>query len=287
MISVASSFENALSAAGVLIAELYEITLSNNVTYYYTNHNKDIDWGSPSQTYTAIPITREGIKKQINLEPDIVQISLANITGDFTDVVQLNLLDGATIVIKRIQWNQAYGAGMEMKIFEGTADIDYNRDLITLTCTAYLNTLNIAFPKNMYQDPCNNTLFDAGCGLNALSWDYNGTASSTADDRFHLTDSDLLTVLSALSNDASFLNLGELRIDSGSSAGQRRMIRTVDVDNTIIYITNPFPYAVENGDSYTVFAGCDKRPETCRDRFSNEESFTGFVYIPKPEETAM
>ena len=38
------------------------------------------------------------------------------------------------------------------------------------------------------------------------------------------------------------------------------------------------PIAV--GDDFVVRAGCDKRLETCRDRFANVVNFRGFPHIP-------
>lgn len=38
--------------------------------------------------------------------------------------------------------------------------------------------------------------------------------------------------------------------------------------------------APETGDGFEVIAGCDKRLETCREKFSNALNFQGFPYIP-------
>ena len=37
---------------------------------------------------------------------------------------------------------------------------------------------------------------------------------------------------------------------------------------------------IEAGDGFVVRAGCDKRLETCRDRFANVVNFRGFPHIP-------
>jgi uncharacterized phage protein (TIGR02218 family) len=37
---------------------------------------------------------------------------------------------------------------------------------------------------------------------------------------------------------------------------------------------------IGEGDAFTVTAGCDKRFETCRDRFANSINFRGFPHIP-------
>ena len=39
-------------------------------------------------------------------------------------------------------------------------------------------------------------------------------------------------------------------------------------------------YPIAAGDGFTVTAGCDKRNETCRDRFANIANFRGFPHMP-------
>jgi uncharacterized phage protein (TIGR02218 family) len=40
------------------------------------------------------------------------------------------------------------------------------------------------------------------------------------------------------------------------------------------------PRPIEVGDTFDITAGCDKRLETCRDRFSNVVNFGGFPHMP-------
>ena len=40
------------------------------------------------------------------------------------------------------------------------------------------------------------------------------------------------------------------------------------------------PFVSGTGDTFTVTAGCDKRFETCRDRFANGANFRGFPHMP-------
>ena len=37
---------------------------------------------------------------------------------------------------------------------------------------------------------------------------------------------------------------------------------------------------IEEGDTFTVRAGCDKRFATCREKFGNAEAFRGFPHMP-------
>jgi uncharacterized phage protein (TIGR02218 family) len=40
------------------------------------------------------------------------------------------------------------------------------------------------------------------------------------------------------------------------------------------------PRPIQAGDTFSITAGCDKRFETCRDRFSNVVNFGGFPHMP-------
>jgi len=284
MIDLDSSFSAAIAAGTIQLTELYEVTLANGDTYYYANHIKDITWNS--QLYTALPVQRTPLNRSTSGEPDSIEIMLANISGDLVDVVQKNLLDNAIVTIKRICRDLSYATDKEITVFKGVADVEFNRDYMKLICSDFLNSLNIQCPRNMFQEPCNRLLFDDHCSVDISNYSHVGIATSTAGTNYYLVDADLSTVCSALDSDASYLNVGELRIDEGSNAGQRRMIRRVTMPDTI-YIASAFPYPVESGSSYTIYAGCDKKPETCHNIFSNDSNFNGFMYIPKPEDQLM
>ena len=42
----------------------------------------------------------------------------------------------------------------------------------------------------------------------------------------------------------------------------------------------PAGAAIEIGDQFTATAGCDKRFDTCRTKFSNAANFRGFPFMP-------
>jgi len=42
----------------------------------------------------------------------------------------------------------------------------------------------------------------------------------------------------------------------------------------------PPPESIEPGDVFVVTAACDKRFETCREKFANAENFRGFPHLP-------
>ncbi|KKN30424.1 hypothetical protein LCGC14_0834030, partial [marine sediment metagenome] len=191
MLDPNDAFQNALISDTLKLAELYDVALSNGTTYYYTSHSENIKWGDPSKIYISIPIQRQPITNNINLEMDTVQLSLQNISDDLYDLVQKNVLDSAIITIRRINWTDSYASDLETIMFVGTADIEFDRQILTLTCKSILNSLNVQIPRPLYQEPCNHVLFDEGCALTKSNFKYDGITNFGASDRFSIIDSDV------------------------------------------------------------------------------------------------
>jgi len=76
MRDISDAFAAAIAANKLSTCEIYEITLALGTTYYFTSHNEDIDWGTPSIRYKALPIQRSTIKSAMNLEADSVELVL-------------------------------------------------------------------------------------------------------------------------------------------------------------------------------------------------------------------
>lgn len=285
MLSPNEAFQNAILAGTLKIAELYEVELSTGSTYYYTTHGENIVWGSPSKIYYSAPIERNQITNNINLEMDTVQINIQNITGELYDLVNKNVLDAAKITIKRIHWTDSYAADLETVLFVGTADVEFDRRTLILSCKSILNSLNIQVPRQMYQEPCNHSLFDANCGLTRADYAYPGTTSVNSSNRLTLTDNNLKVNLDGTNpSDVTLFKLGEVEITSGDNIGQKRMIRTASPSNVIVM--TPFANDILSDVTFNAYPGCDKRvAETCSDVFANHINFLGFIDVAKIQET--
>ena len=285
MLSPNASFQSAIKAGTLKLAELYEIELSLGVTHYFTTHSENLLWGDPLHTYIALPIERQPISNNINLEMDTVQITLQNISGDLYEQVHLNVLDAAKITIKRINWTDSYAADLETTLFVGTADVSFDRKTLVLTCKSIFNSLNVLVPRQLYQEPCNHTLFDNNCTLVRASYKYSGTTTQNSANRLVLTDLNLAVNLDGDDPlDVSLYALGEVEITSGDNTGQRRMVRKASTSD--ITVLTPFSNDILSGVTFNAYPGCDKRvAETCSDVFANHLNFLGFIHIAKIQET--
>jgi len=183
---VNQDFIDAIEEQSLKLAELFIIELAGGEVYRYTTHDTDITWDAGGNTYTSTTMARSPIEFTNNFESDNVKVFFGNLEGDFYDKVQKDILESVKVTIKRILWNETYAADLEITLFSGFADIDFDRQVLTFTCRPVADTLNLQIPKNTYQEPCNNSLYDNLCGLSRLLYAYAGTA--TGGSNLTLTD---------------------------------------------------------------------------------------------------
>ena len=178
MRSVSAAFEYALASDTLQLAELYVMELSDGTIYRYTTHQTDLVWDLAGNTYSAaMPMERSEMSTKHSGEFDDIQIALGNIDGPFYNKVRRGILDNVKVTIKRIRWDTSYAADEEITVFEGFADVTYNRRVLNLTCRPILSSLNVLVPAHQYQDACNYALFDEGCTLLRANYAYAGTAT--------------------------------------------------------------------------------------------------------------
>lgn len=281
-----ADFINKIAQSQLRTAELYEIELNTGTKYYYTTHSEDIAWDSPPVTYQSVqPIQRSPISFNLTGDADVVTVSISGISGELADAAQKNLIDAATLTIKRILWDESYAAGMEITQFVGRVNISYNRQVLTLSCKTLLDGLNLKIPTNIYQEPCNRRLFDTICGLTKSSFKLSKAVTAASGNNFDVKCNDS-TLVGNINSDATYYYLGEIKMTSGQNIGQRRMIRTASVSGGVATITVAvaFPYEGAISDDFDIYLGCDHTPETCNGRFGNRPNWFGFQYILKPEE---
>ena len=178
MLTPSATFIAAIAESELRVAEIYDITLINGNVFHYTTHGQNITWNAAGDIYYALPMERSGISQNINLEVDEVELRLGKISSDFSTALQNNTLNNVKVVIKRIIWDQVYAADMEITKFIGTGDITFDRRELVINCKSILDSLNIQVPKDEWQEPCNKTLYDDGCGLTQSDFAYSGTIAT-------------------------------------------------------------------------------------------------------------
>ena len=86
-------------------------------------------------------------------------------------------------------------------------------------------------------------------------------------------------------NPSGWYSYGRIQMMSGANSGIAREVRahTQSSGQARLQLQEALPFDVAVGDTAVLEAGCDRRLETCRDRFNNTVNFRGEPHVPGTE----
>jgi uncharacterized phage protein (TIGR02218 family) len=283
-----TALNDLLATRQFVVADLYTFTLIDGTVLYYTAGDANITTGG--HTYLAGGQTgpyfermggnKPRIKWQRGLAVDTMVFDVlpkdATIEGiTFLNAIQQGYFDGATVTLSRA-YMATYGTVVgTVTLFVGrVADITCGRVFATFTINSHLELLNQNMPRNVYQTGCVNTLYDAACTLSQSS--FNATGSVASGSTVSLINT---TSLSAATD---YYALGKIQFTSGANNGLWRGVKAYTHGGTsTISLIVPLPNTPAISDTFTIYAGCDKKQSTCLSKFGNLLNFRGFPYIPE------
>ncbi|ENV57827.1 hypothetical protein F951_01200 [Acinetobacter soli CIP 110264] len=271
-----------LDANQFVMADLYTITTIQNDIYRYTNYDFDLIVAGELYHSDGPIISRDGITLSLGVEVDNLSVTI-DVTDEETfeslRIVQAfhnGQMDGARFKLERIFMDASTptdtSAGT-IKLFEGRIiEPEFDRNTIHASVASDLDELNVQMPRNLYQPSCSNTLFDHACGLNRENYVLETTisAGSTAS-----------RILCDIHQPQGWFTQGVIEFLEGGNKGLKRTIRLHEFD--VLLLTLPLLEDPEVGQRIKVYPGCDKRLETCQNRFNNFSRFRGAPFIPIPE----
>ncbi len=129
----------------------------------------------------------------------------------------------------------------------------------------------------IYQRLCNARLGDASCGVNMADPAYAAEAFV-----IDAPGGQVLRVSGLSGHEPDWFARGQLEVLDGAGVGLSAMIKSDAVRGAerIIGLWQELRVPPAPGDRVRVLAGCDKRADTCRDKFANFPRFRGFPHIP-------
>lgn len=271
-----------LDANQFVMADLYTITTIQNDIYRYTNYDFDLIVAGELYYSDGPIISRDGITLSLGVEVDNLSITI-DVTDEETfeslRIVQAfhnGQMDGARFKLERIFMDASTPTDTSVgtiKLFEGRIiEPEFDRNTIQASVASDLDELNVQMPRNLYQPSCSNTLFDHACGLNRENYALETViaAGSTAS-----------RILCDIHQPQGWFTQGVIEFLEGGNKGLKRTIRLHELD--ILLLTLPLLEYPEVGQRIKVYPSCDKRLETCQNRFNNFSRFRGAPFIPIPE----
>lgn len=138
-----------------------------------------------------------------------------------------------------------------------------------------LYVLDIKMPRNLIQTPCRHTLYDPNCTLVKTSFQQTNSvaAGSTRQN---------IILGTAASHASPYFAQGFLTMTSGQNNGFTYAIKSQN-GTTSILLANAMPLPLAIGDTFTMYAGCDKTAVTCQTKFNNLINIGSMEFVPNPE----
>jgi uncharacterized phage protein (TIGR02218 family) len=260
------------------IATCWQIVRTDNVAFFFTDHDTDIQVGINLYKATTGMITTQ-TEMMRTLGADNIQavtvLDDASITqedlesGKFdnaiVDIFIVNYEDLSMGVMYLAQeWNwgkvslQDHTAGVEMLSKSSRLDLS----IVELT-----------------SKECRAAFGDARCGIDLDASGKNyvqaGTVGTVTDNR-HFT----VSGLDCPSGEQAF-DYGKITWEGGSADdGLSMEIKSFDDQTGAMVLFDEMPFAVVPGDTFEATYGCDKSLATCHRRYANDVNFRGEPWVP-------
>ncbi|GGG64226.1 hypothetical protein GCM10011415_08450 [Salipiger pallidus] len=259
------------------VSRCWRVTRTDGLQYGFTDHDRDLSFDG--QTFRAdTGLSALALQQATGLSVDNTEAMGALRDDALSEAdIEAGRFDGAEVVCWLVNWHDT---DQRKVLFRGTigeirrGDGAFHAELRGLT-----EALNRPVGR-VYQAPCPAVLGDGTCrvDLSGPRFRYEGRLLSATDNR-----SFTLGPLEAF--EPGWFLRGRLEVLDGAASGlalgiKRDQLRDGD---RVIELWEPFGAPIIAGDTVRITAGCDKRFDTCRQKFHNGLNFQGFPDIPEED----
>lgn len=275
---VSQDFQAHLDSGTTTLARCWALTRRDGVVLGFTDHDRDIVFeGIDFRADTGL--SARALQQTTGLAIDNTEALGALSSAAVTEAdIRAGRYDGADVVAWVVNWA---APEERVRLFRGSlgeitrAGGGFQAELIGLT-----EALNRPQGR-VYQAPCAAVLGDAACGVDPSgpAWSGSGIVVATeAGKRFRISGLDGF--------EGQWFRRGRLVVTSGVAAGLSGVIKDDGLSAGLrnIELWQSLRAEIEVGDTVRLEAGCDKRPETCRGKFSNFVNYRGFPHMPGEDE---
>lgn len=273
MLPVSPGLRAKLDKTTTTFCHCWRLTRRDGHVTGFTDHDGDLTFGGVT-FHARAGLAASELENAASLAP-AVREAVGALTGDSlteTDL-QNGLYDGASVETWLVDWS----APDDRLLLDVATIGEVRRDEFAFT--AELRSAAHVFDQprgRAFQRNCSADVGDACCkiDLGASAFSRRGTIISA--------HPDTLTMILDRDAETGFFTDGAARFENGVNAGAQFAIRAhrQDAGQAVIALWTPTGAPALAGDSVTLTAGCDKRPETCRSKFGNILNFRGFPHMP-------
>lgn len=246
-----------------LPVELYHIWNESGTHWRYTSGDTTITYDG--ETFIPATIKRQAIEYNEGIESAKVNVIFNYVAQPAIQYIATNPVDITWIQVIKFFRDQSPYSGSTL--FMGTIkNVSFNGPEATAECTGFEQFFRRQIPRFRYQPSCNYFLYDDNCTVNSDNYKLGATIATVDSTGLILTGTNFGT------KDDDYFTWGYLEYST-----QKRMI----IYHTGETIKIRYPITdLAAGSAVIVYAGCNKKVETCKDKFDNKINFGGHPFIP-------
>ena len=257
------------------LCRCWAVTRIDGVTHGFTDHDLSLAFeGVDFQAQSGL--TARAITAATGLSVDNTEAMGALSDAAITEAdIAAGRYDGAELRLWQVNW--ADPAQRALRFRGHIGEVRRSGGAFHAELRGLTEALNQPQGR-VYQAPCGAVLGDARCRV-----DLSDPAYTTDADVTGVEGARVFTFAGLDGYEPGWFTRGTLEVLTGPAAGLRQHIKqdAVAGDGTrSVGLWAPLGAAPGPGDRVRLVAGCDKRAETCRLKFSNFMNFQGFPHIP-------
>jgi uncharacterized phage protein (TIGR02218 family) len=270
MRTIPESIAAGLAEGVTTLAHVWRITRRDGDVFVFTDHDRPLSFDA----LTAEPqlALRVGaIEKSLGLNVDSASLAGALISDSITESdLARGLWDGARVDLFKVNWTDP---SARVHVFSGRiGEVRRGVRAFEAELRGVQAPFNVPVGR-VYSRHCDADLGDARCGkdIETSTFRKNGTVTE-------VLNSTAFVASGLGAYEEGWFTRGRLVWDEG---GEREVsAHRMETAGAVIELLDAPGDVLQIGAAFTIYAGCDKRHETCRLKFENVVNFRGFPHMP-------
>ncbi|HWL31942.1 MAG TPA: DUF2163 domain-containing protein [Xanthobacteraceae bacterium] len=274
MRTVPSALQEKLSSGVTTLCRCWRIVRRDGVVLGFTDHDEDVTVdGTLCRAGTGLTGSEATARLGLSVDGSEISGALSDDSLSEEDLAA-GRYDAAAIELFLVDWSEP---SLAMLLSKGTiGEVRREGAAFSAEMRGLADRLNEPSGR-LYTATCSADLGDGRCGINLTDPGYRGSGTVTT---LNGVSSFFASGLESFAD--TWFTAGKLVWTGGANNGLAVEVKSHRVVDGGVSLTlwQAMPEPVAEGDTFSVTAGCDKRLETCRDRFDNVVNFRGFPHIP-------
>lgn len=268
MRTIGGSLKTHMAGKTTTLATCWRLTRADGVVMGFTDHDRALLIDGVSYE-PASGMTRSALSQRADLSVGNSEVSAILESGTITEVdLNAGKYDNALVVQFICNWADLTMGGITVG-YGRIGNITVGRGQFVAELRGLSQNLQQTVGER-YSRTCRADLGDARCGVALAAYTVTGTVTAVTSNQV-FTDS-------GRAEAAGHFNYGLVTWIGGNNAGLKKEVKAFAGGAFTLFDAMRLP--VQVGDTYSVYAGCNKLFETCKIKFANAVNFRGEPHIP-------